>query len=68
MILKIPIKSAVFEDKKTGVRTVALRFVFSDYTEGIISITRLKRSPWNPIDDIKSITINFKNDENSTSN
>lgn len=57
--LTIPNKLATFEDKKTGVRTVSFPFTFPDGTPGIASVTRLRKGPWEPSDDIESVMINF---------
>jgi hypothetical protein len=66
MKLDIPKKTNVFEDKVTGVKTMAMRIQFPDFTEGILSVTKLNRSKWNPIDDVKSIIINFQNHDNQS--
>lgn len=65
--IKIPADIKVFEDKKTGVKTMAVQFVFPDYANGVLSLTRLSRFPWVPGQVIDSVTINFKDkDEDKT--
>lgn len=59
----LPNKLAVFEDKKTKVKSVAFPFTFPDGAHGYVTITRLRRTPWTPSDDIKNVVINF-NDHN----
>ncbi len=62
LTINIPADATVFADKKTNVKTMALSFVFpQDYTNGIVSITKLMKFPWQPSQQIESITINFKN-------
>lgn len=55
----MPEKITVFEDKKSGTRTVALPIVYPDGSNGCIMICRLKKEDWSPYDMIKSITINY---------
>jgi hypothetical protein len=55
----IPNRLAVLEDKKTKVKTVYFPFQFPDGANGVISITKLKTSPWKPSDDIESVYINY---------
>jgi len=57
--IKVPEKVSVFEDKKSGVNTVAFPIVFPDFTQGALMVTHLKKGAWNPGADIKSITIEF---------
>lgn len=63
--IKLAGNHKVFEDKKTRVKTVAVKFIFPDYTAGIVSITKLTHFPWTPEREIESITINYKNDDNN---
>jgi hypothetical protein len=55
--LVIPNKISVFEDQKTKVKTVAFPFQFPDGANGVISITKLKKDPWNPAEDIETVHI-----------
>jgi hypothetical protein len=55
----LPAKIAVFDDKKSGAKTVAFPFVFLDGTSGVVSVTRLKNEIWIPQKDIKSVIINW---------
>lgn len=57
-------KLQVFQDKKTKVHTVAIPVEFPSGFNAIISITRLSPQPWTPSEEIDSLTINYKtNDE-----
>ncbi len=56
---EIPAQVSVFEDKKTGAKTVALPFQFQDGKNGVLMISRLNRLPWKPSESIKKITIEF---------
>lgn len=56
----VPDKLSVFQDKKTGARTVAFPFDYGDGTHGVMMLTRLINAVWQPADDIESIVINFK--------
>lgn len=58
--IQVPDKLAVFEDKKTGVKTVAFPFTFASGKTGILSVTHLDKFPWTPSKDIEEITIKFK--------
>lgn len=62
-VIIIPKKISVFEDRKTMVKTVAFPFTFNNGKNGILSITHLDPSVWNPSEDIESLTIKFKDDE-----
>jgi len=55
----IPKDLAVFQDKKTGVRTVAFPIKFPTGENGVISVTKLKNAPWNPADEIENILIKW---------
>jgi hypothetical protein len=55
----VPNNLATFEDPKTGVKTVAFTFKFPDGTNGVVSITRLKRDKWEPSKDIESVHLNW---------
>jgi len=55
----IPNILQTFEDEKTGVRTVAFPIEIPDGTKAVVSITRLKRGPWEPSEDIESVHVNF---------
>lgn len=57
--LIIPQTISVFEDKKTKVKSLALPFQFPDGRNGVVVVTRLHKASWNPIDSIKSITLNY---------
>lgn len=63
-VLTIPEKTSVFVDTKSGVRTVALPVVFPDGSDGAILITRLKKADWNPGETIKSVTIEYYEQNN----
>lgn len=56
----IPEKVAVYTDKKTGVKTIAIPMSFPNGENGIISITKLVKLGWVPSVDIESVVINFK--------
>lgn len=56
----IPNRIAVFEDKKTKVKSVAFPFVFPDGITGVVTVTRLSKVPWNPVEHLQSVHINFK--------
>ncbi len=57
--LTVPKKIATFKDKKTGVSSFYLPFKFLDGKNGAITITRLDKEDFKPIDIVKSIQINF---------
>lgn len=56
----------VFQDKKTKVWSAGIPIEFPDGQNGVITITRLSKFEWKPSLDIDSITINYKDDDNST--
>jgi hypothetical protein len=58
-VLEMPKKMSVFVDAKSGVHTVALPIVFPDGSDGAVLITRLKKQDWNPGETIKSVTIEY---------
>lgn len=53
----LPNNLSVFEDKKTGVKTVAFPFMFPSGASGVVSVTKLKRGPWKPSEDIETVQI-----------
>jgi len=53
----IPNQIAVFEDRKTGFKTASFPFTFPDGRNGIVSVTRLSRTPWIPSDDIETVHV-----------
>lgn len=61
--IAIPEDVAVFEDKRTNARSIALPFEFPNGKHGIVIMTRLTKMPWLPSNDIESITIHFKPNE-----
>lgn len=63
----VPDIIAVFTDKKTQVKSVAFPFAFPlNSINGIITLTRLDKGGWQPARDIESITIKFKEHEDTT--
>jgi hypothetical protein len=64
--IEVQPNTATFEDKKTGVKSVGYTFKFPCGTNGFIVITKLKKMPWEVIEDIKKITIEFQNYEDTT--
>lgn len=58
--LVIPERIAVAEDKRTGARSIFLPFDFPDGRHGSVVVIRLENAKWNPIQDLKSITLNFQ--------
>lgn len=61
--IKVPPKLSVFEDKKTKAKTVAFPFVFPDGVNGVLTITRIVKTSWNPYDDLKNVVVVFNTDE-----
>lgn len=62
--IEVPVKLAVFEDKKTRARSVAFPFDYPTGEHGVIIMTKLNAIPWQPSDYVKSITINFNENAN----
>jgi hypothetical protein len=62
----VPNKVAVFEDHKTGVKTVAFPFMFPDGKNGVVSVTRLSKHPWTPSDDIETVVLVWNKDKQFT--
>lgn len=56
----------VFVDNKTNARTIAFPFRLPDGTSAVLMVCRLKDEQWKPLEEIKNIIINYK-DENKTS-
>ena len=50
---------AVHEDQRTKYKSVAFPFTFSSGENGVLIITRLHKSRFEPEKEIKSIVINF---------
>lgn len=53
-------KVKVIEDKRSSTRVAHFPFEFTDGTNGIMIICRVKDEPWKPSDDIKKITVLFQ--------
>lgn len=53
-------KVKVIEDKRSATRVAHFPFEFTDGTNGIIIICRVKDQSWKPSKDIKKITIQFQ--------
>lgn len=50
----------VTKDKKSGAQIANFPFEFTDGAKGLMILLRIEREPlWKPLEDIKSITINF---------
>jgi hypothetical protein len=58
--IEMPEKVSVYEDKKSGAKTIAFPLIFPDKSDGAIMVTRLKKGEWEPLKMIKSITIEFE--------
>jgi hypothetical protein len=56
--IPIPKNYSEFEDKKTKIKTLAFKFKFPDYSDGIVTITHTRDKNWN-MKSIKSITIEY---------
>jgi len=50
----------VTQDKKSNARVINFPFEFPDGERGVLIVCRLEDSEWIPVQDIKSIIINFK--------
>lgn len=57
--LKINPETKVFVDGKTNARTIAIPFRLPDMSAAALMICRLKNETWEPIKEIKSITITY---------
>lgn len=49
----------VTSDKRSGSKVISLPFDFPDETRGILIVCRVRDEEWVPMNDIKSITIEF---------
>lgn len=58
--IPIPPTHPVFEDSKSGARTIAFPIVFPDNSDGVVMITRLKNQDFEPAKLIEKITLNYK--------
>lgn len=58
--LVIPDKVSVFEDKKTGAKTLAMPFQFPDGKNGVVMVSRLHKSAWIPKNHISKVTIHYE--------
>jgi hypothetical protein len=56
----MPEKISVYTDTKSGAKTIAFPLIFPDQSDGAIMVTRLKKTEWEPLKMIKSITIEFE--------
>ena len=56
----IPPAHPVFEDTKSGARTIAFPIVFPDNSDGVLMVTRLKNQDFEPAKLIEKITVNYK--------
>jgi len=50
----------VFTDKKTQVKTIAYPFTFPSGDQGIVSITKLVKTDWQPAEDLENIKLVLK--------
>lgn len=50
----------VTADKRSGSKIISLPFDFPDETRGILIVCRVKDEEWVPMNDIKSIKIEYK--------
>lgn len=50
----------VTSDKRSGSKVISLPFDFPDETRGILIVCRVKDEEWVPMNDIKSIKIEYK--------
>lgn len=50
---------AVFEDENTKVKSVAYPIDFPDGHHGFFTITKLVQGVWKPLEDIKSVKLEF---------
>lgn len=56
----IPSKIAIYEDKKTKVKSVAFPLNFPSGKNGMVTLTQLDNGAWQPSEDIESIVIKYK--------